>query len=146
MTQAMSTTTDDQPELRTEAVIRQMSEHPDPSGRRAHSRYAVDIDVTLASEHNFYAGFAENLSAGGIFIATHLVKPVGSKIEISICLPGIAGSVQGVGEVRWIREYNESSNVSPGMGIRFVELAPGSLQAIENFIARRDPMFFDDED
>jgi uncharacterized protein (TIGR02266 family) len=146
MTQPFSSAPDAREEVRHEAVIRKMSEYPDPEGRRAHARFAVDIDVTVASDHNFYQGFAENISAGGIFIATHLIKPVGSKIDLSICLPGISTVIQGVGEVRWVRDYNESSNVPPGMGIRFVELSSESAQAITSFLAHREPMFFDDED
>jgi uncharacterized protein (TIGR02266 family) len=146
MTQAMPSTADASEELRHEPVIRKMSDYPAEAGRRAHSRFAVDIDVTLGSEHNFYAGLAENLSAGGIFIATHLVKPVGSKIELSICLQGASVAVKGIGEVRWVREYNEANNVPTGMGIRFVELEEGSVEAITKFLGYRDPLFFDDED
>ena len=115
------------------------------SQRRAHPRYAVELDVSMGSDHNFYAGFAENLSAGGIFIATHMLKPVGELIEFCVNLPGGAGTVRGVGEVRWIRDYCESSNVPPGMGLRFVEVGPGGNELIAWFLAERDPIFFDDE-
>src|ERR1700733_903690 len=57
------------------------------SVRREHERFSVELEVSLGSEHNFYAGLAENLSAGGVFIATHQLKPVGSTIELTINLP-----------------------------------------------------------
>lgn len=129
---------------REEATFRKLDEQPNLEQRRAHPRFSVDLDVNFGSDHNFYAGFAENLSAGGIFVATHMLKPVGEILEINIHLPDGA-AIRGKGEVRWIREYNERSNVPPGMGIRFVELAAGSTEAIESFLRRRDPMFFDDE-
>src|SRR5688572_25246860 len=97
------------------------SVRPD-SHRRTHARYGVDLDVSVGSDHNFYGGFAENLSAGGIFVATHLLKPVGSVVELSIRLPAPGAPVRGVGEVRWIREYNDASDTPPGMGIRFTSL------------------------
>ena len=112
--------------------------------RRVYARFMVDLDVTLASQHNFYAGFAENLSAGGIFVATHKILPVGEVLRLSIRLPGLAKPVEGAGEVRWVREYSERSNVPPGLGLRFVELAPGGVEAIERFLENRDPLFFDD--
>ncbi|HYP91391.1 MAG TPA: TIGR02266 family protein [Polyangiaceae bacterium] len=119
-----------------------------PSGdavpRREHSRFSVDLDVTVGSDHNFYAGFAENLSAGGVFIATHKLKPVGSKIELTINLPDGA-QLKTEGEVRWIRVFNEHSDTPPGMGVRFNDLPASSVSAIQNFLARRDPLFFDDE-
>ncbi len=116
-----------------------------PMQRREHPRFGVDLEVNLGSDHNFYAGFAENISAGGIFVATHKLRPEGETIELTIRLPFAAQPVRGRGEVRWIREYNELSNTPPGMGIRFVELEPGSLEAIQSFLRQRDPLFFDDE-
>jgi uncharacterized protein (TIGR02266 family) len=104
----------------------------------------VDLDVSLASEHNFYAGFAENLSAGGVFVATHKMLPVGEVVMLSIRLPGYARPIEGAGEVRWVREYSERSNVPPGLGLRFVDIAPGGAAAIERFLENREPLFFDD--
>jgi len=121
---------------------------PTPHGasdrRRVHARFTVDLDVTLASQHNFYGGFAENLSAGGIFVATHKMLPVGEVLMLSIRLPGRTRPVEGAGEVRWVREYSERSNVPPGLGLRFVEIELGGIEAIERFLENRDPLFFDD--
>ena len=52
---------------------------------------------------------------------------------------------KGVGEVRWVREYSERSNVPPGMGIRFLELDAGSAQVIEQFVKAREPLFWDED-
>jgi uncharacterized protein (TIGR02266 family) len=131
-------------ELRGEARILSVAPMSEGGHRREHSRFHVDLDVTVGSDHNFYAGFAENLSAGGVFIATHKLKPVGSPIELTINLPdGI--QIRAVGEVRWIRVFNEQSDTPPGMGVRFNGLADSSVALIQNFLARRDPLFFDDE-
>ena len=130
--------------VRGEATILSVAPMSDASHRREHSRFHVDLDVTVGSDHNFYAGFAENLSAGGVFIATHKLKPVGSSIELSINLPdGV--QLRATGEVRWIRVFNEQSDTPPGMGVRFNGLAEASVAMIQKFLARRDPLFFDDE-
>ena len=113
--------------------------------RRIHPRCRVDLDVTVESEHNFYSGFAQNLSAGGIFIATHTLHKAGEMLEFSINLPGSSEPIKGVGEVRWVRAFSENSNVPPGVGLRFIRLEPGSLEAIEAFLSTRDPLFFDDD-
>ena len=101
--------------------------------------------MSVLSEHNLYAGLAENLSAGGLFIATHKLQKVGSKIELSLRMPGSDEEFAVVGEVRWVRLYNEQSDTSPGLGVRFLELPPGAAAAIERFLAQREPLFFDDE-
>ena len=112
--------------------------------RREHNRFRVDLDVTVTSEHNFYAGFVENLSVGGIFIATHQLKPVGERVEFSVHLPGRDEAILGSGEVRWIRVYSDSSNVPPGMGIRFDSLDQTARANIEEFLAQREPLFYDE--
>jgi uncharacterized protein (TIGR02266 family) len=144
----------DEQELRSEATIRSVApvadtplvDSPlvDSEHRREHSRFSVDLDVTVGSDHNFYAGFAENLSAGGVFIATHKLKPVGSKIELSVNLPEGA-QVRALGEVRWVRVFNEASDTPPGMGVKFLDVSDEAVTAINAFLARRDPLFFDDE-
>jgi len=120
-------------------------EHAHPSQRREHARYKVELDVSLGSDHNFYVGFVENMSTGGVFIATHLLRAVGEVFDLAIHVPSSEAMISGTGEVRWVREYSERSNVPPGMGVRFIHLEPGSLEAIEQFLARREPIFFDDD-
>jgi type IV pilus assembly protein PilZ len=115
------------------------------SVRRGHERFSVDLEVNVCSEHNFYAGLAENLSAGGLFIATHKLQKVGSRIELSLRMPDSEEVFQIVGEVRWVRLYNEHSDTSPGLGIRFTELPTAATAAINRFLGQREPLFFDDE-
>lgn len=128
-----------------EAKIRQLSELPLADNRRRHARYAVELDVSVSSEHNFYAGFAENLSEGGVFVATHSLKPAGSIIELAINLPESTAPIHVRGEVRWIREYHEGSGLPPGMGIRFIDLGSEAAHAINAFLSHREPLFYDDE-
>jgi uncharacterized protein (TIGR02266 family) len=120
------------------------SRSPPSDNRRIYPRFAVDLDVSLSSEHNFYAGFAENISSAGLFIATHVARPVGEKIDISVNLPD-GHPIQCGGEVRWVREYSERSNVPPGLGIRFLDLQPADAAAIERFLKDREPLFYDDD-
>jgi uncharacterized protein (TIGR02266 family) len=129
---------------RAEAQITELGE-TDHEARREAPRFSVDLDVSLGSDHNFYSGFAENISSGGVFVATHMLKPVGEILELGIYFADNEQSIRVMGEVRWVRVYNESSDVPPGMGIRFIELERGAQDIIETFLKKRDPLFFDDE-
>jgi uncharacterized protein (TIGR02266 family) len=131
---------------RLEAKITEL-EAPDSSSdrRRAHARCGVDLEVSLGSEHNFYAGLAENISAGGVFVATHMVKPVGELVELTIHFPEEDRVVRAVGEVRWTREYSELNDVPPGMGVRWKALSSEDAEQIGRFSSVRPPLFFDDE-
>ncbi len=115
------------------------------AARREHDRFTVELEVNVLSENNLYAGLAENLSAGGVFVATHKPQKVGAKIELSLRMPDSEEEFPIVGEVRWVRLYNEHSDTSPGFGVRFVSLPAGAAAAIERFLRQREPLFFDDE-
>jgi uncharacterized protein (TIGR02266 family) len=112
---------------------------------RAHPRHDVELEVSLESESNFYMGLTENLSEGGLFIATHLVKPMGTQIEVSFKLPHVAESIKAVGTVGWTREYSETSDTMPGMGVRFEHIAPEHVEQIREFLAARAPLFYDED-
>lgn len=107
---------------------------------REEARFQVDLAVTVNSESNFYAGFASNLSAGGIFVATHIVHPVGTKFNISLHLDDGLGVVRGVGEVRWLRAQDETAGLPAGLGIRFIDVEGDGLERIEAFLGKRGPM------
>lgn len=137
-------------EERTEAEFSKLHDAPPSVSSRAQQRrtaprFKVELDVSLGSDHNFYVGFVENMSQGGVFIATHMLKAVGEVLEITVHLPNSNAVVKGLGEVRWIREYSERSNVPPGMGVRFLQLEPGCKEAIEEFLSDRAPLFYDDD-
>ncbi len=112
-------------------------------------RHRVDMAVTVDSEQTFYAGYARDLSAGGIFVDTTIMHPVGTRFRLSLHLDdGIERVVRGVGEVRWAREAKSDDPTSPmGVGIRFVELEGDGAERIERFLgsgfagppSRREP-------
>jgi molecular chaperone DnaK len=118
---------------------------PPSDNRRRQDRFSVELDISLETEHNFYAGFVENLSNSGLFIATHSIRPIGALVEFSISIGESPEPVKGVGEVRWVRQYSETSDSHPGMGLRFIELSPDSRRRIEAFLVGREPIFYDDE-
>ncbi|MBW2276948.1 MAG: TIGR02266 family protein [Deltaproteobacteria bacterium] len=111
--------------------------------RRSLQRVAIEADIGFQSDNNFFTGFSEDISAGGIFIATFDLRPIGSPMMISFTLPdGRLVSADGV--VRWLREYNETTpNVEPGMGVQFTTLNKNDEEAINSFLEQREPLFYD---
>lgn len=107
-------------------------------------RIGLRVYVGFNSEHNFYAGFTQNISAGGLFIATHQPLDVGRQVELLFHVPTKKGPLRTRGEVAWVREYSDAtSDVSPGMGIRFVDLSEEDTEAIRGFLKNREPLFVD---
>jgi uncharacterized protein (TIGR02266 family) len=114
---------------------------------RASERYDLEIKVDLESEHNFYTGLTQNISAGGLFIATHHLRRIGDRITLKFQLPGSDASVEVETEVRWIRENSALNRAegSTGMGVRFINLSPEATAAITKFLSNRDSLYYDDE-
>jgi uncharacterized protein (TIGR02266 family) len=111
---------------------------------REHPRYEVELKVGVESESNFYVGLTETVSEGGLFIATHRLRPVGTTVALSLTLPNCKQPIHGTATVRWIRDYAEHNDSPTGMGVRFENLEPEHLRAIQKFLANRRPIFFDE--
>jgi Tfp pilus assembly protein PilZ len=125
-------------EPRTEAEFTKLSPAEDREARGA-----IDVDLTGSSEHNFYVGFEDELD--GIFVATYRSPGVGEKLELTINLPGSIEPLTGSGEVMWVREHIDDSELPTGIGVRFVELEVGEIAALEDYLDSRAPLFFVDE-
>ena len=117
----------------------------DNEGPRVHDRASMSVDVTADSEHNFFAGFTENISEGGLFIATHTLREVGTVIDIAFALPGREEPLRCMAEVRWVRVYNASSDAPPGLGLRFINLNDEDAAYIRRFVQKRSPIFWDSD-
>ncbi|MCP4677183.1 MAG: TIGR02266 family protein [Deltaproteobacteria bacterium] len=112
--------------------------------RRTAKRMAIEADIGFQSETNFFMGFTEDISTGGLFIATYDTRDIGSHININFTLPnGYLVSAEGI--VRWVREYNETTpDTMPGMGVQFEGLPEKDKVAIHGFIAERPPIFYEE--
>ena len=101
---------------------------------RQYQRRTLNVEVTLHSEDNFYAGITGDVSEGGLFVATYVPPPIGSTIELDVALPN-GTPVKCKGVVRWVREISAvRGGGSPGCGIQFQEMDETSLEAIRRFI------------
>jgi uncharacterized protein (TIGR02266 family) len=122
--------------------------HDNHQNVRASERFDLEVKVDLESDHNFYTGLTQNISAGGLFIATHHLRRIGDRITLKFALPGSDQPLAVETEVRWIRENSSLQRVdgATGMGVRFINLAPEAAAAIQKFLQNRDSLYYDDEE
>ena len=114
---------------------------------RTYERAAFEVDVTMESENNFYAGITDNISEGGVFVATLVPPLVGTLVEMALSLPGCEQPFRVKGSVCWIRDSRAAVEGAPaGCGIRWMEMSRDALAAIHRFIMHRDTILFDTED
>lgn len=114
---------------------------PEPRKRRELPRVALNVEVDLGSDSNFYGGFSTNISEGGLFIATVMHPPRGAMVDVRFSLGG--RDIEARGVVRWTREVNDClPDVMPGAGVQFIDLAAETAQAISDFVSKREPLFY----
>jgi uncharacterized protein (TIGR02266 family) len=113
--------------------------HPETEHRRD-TRVIVEVDVGLLSDSNFYTGLAEDVSRGGVFVATQEPLPPGTIVLLFFVLAG-GRTLRAEGVVRWLR--SAATSAAPGMGVAFTSLGDEERQAIEAFCAERPALFHD---
>ncbi len=112
---------------------------------RAQARAQLEIEVTLASENNFWAGITDNVSEGGVFVATFNPPPVGTQLSFELVVgeDGVRHPVEGV--VRWVREPKVAiEGLPPGCGIRWSSISDEAMAAIRSFIQSRETLVYED--
>jgi uncharacterized protein (TIGR02266 family) len=114
-----------------------------PVGDRNHPRIPLEVEVTLESEHNFYTGISQNISEGGIFVATIHPPPLGSAVSFQLLLENQRFQVHGT--VVWVRhEIAAQSHAPAGCGIRWAKCEDGMLEAVRRFADMRETEFYED--
>jgi len=114
--------------------------------KRRDPRAPIEVEITLESESNFYAGITGNVSTGGIFVATYTPPKLGAMVALTLKLEDGAEPYDLIGRVCWARSVERASKDAPaGCGIRWVDLSEDALAAITAFVDKRDSIFHDDE-
>ncbi len=105
---------------------------------RRHERIPLAIEVSLTSPRSFHTGMANDISEGGIFVATHIAPDIGEVVQIFIELgtPRDRKVLTLTGQVTWIR-VPSSEGLPPGCGIKFVKPTAEQVEVIRSYIKRR---------
>lgn len=110
---------------------------PDPIERRQSPRIAFDAHVTLDSESCFTAGMAQNLSHGGIYVATLATPDIGDPVVVRVRVgDGEEPPMLLQGRVAWIRY--DCSDEAIGCGIAFEDNDLAVMQRLQALIERLD--------
>lgn len=113
--------------------------------RREDQRVAVEVSVTMESDSNVYVGFTDNISEGGLFVATYDLVPIGSTLQLQFQLPDEEEPISVEAEVRWHRPADsQGEGLMPGFGARFLDVDDADQERIEQFVDSREPMFHPD--
>jgi hypothetical protein len=101
-------------------------------------RHLLEIEVAIECDGTKRVGFTENMSTGGVFVATYLSAAQGSKVVVQLTARGSMGSetVKLAGEARWQRP--SSSERWPGVGVKFDDSGPEHESRMNKLLSLRD--------
>jgi uncharacterized protein (TIGR02266 family) len=81
---------------------------------------SFELDLSDQSGHNFYTGLTNNISEGGLFIATPQLFDIGTQLKFPFQLPNMKEAEDVEGIVRWVRREDRPEQGIPcGIGIQF---------------------------
>ncbi len=104
--------------------------------RRRFARVDARLKVKFVFAEGFFELRTEDLSLGGMFIATDHLVPQGEKVRLVLQVPGEQPPVKAVAEV--VRVVEESTPGQPaGLGVRFLELTKEGLGSIQRFLGKQ---------
>jgi uncharacterized protein (TIGR02266 family) len=104
--------------------------------KRALPRIDLEVAVAAASDHGRHEGDTVNISAGGVFIATAALVPVGERLMLELTLPGGDGPIALDSRVRWLRRKRSAGRRDrpAGMGVQFINLTTETSSIIGSFL------------
>lgn len=111
-----------------------MSEIPGKN-RRKDTRFNVQIQVDYQTKELFTSNYTMNISKGGLFIQTNDPLPISSEIHLELNLPQSEVTMEVTGRVVWtFGMVKGSSQIAPGMGIKFINFSRENKKQLEDYI------------
>jgi hypothetical protein len=102
----------------------------------------VEVNVSLVSEHNFYIGPTRRVDSGGVFIATAMPPPVGTRLQVRLGLAD-GRKLDLEGEVAFVREKSATTGRQPsGCGVKLHGLPGWAIDSIDRFVLARQPLAY----
>jgi hypothetical protein len=102
----------------------------------------VEVTVSLVSEHNFYVGPTRRVDSGGVFIATAMPPPIGTRLQVRLGLAD-GRKMDLEGQVTFVREKSATIGRQPtGCGVRLHGLPGWATDAIDRFVLARQPIVY----
>jgi hypothetical protein len=100
----------------------------------------IDVEVAVYGDNNFYTGFENRISSGGVFVSSLETLPPGHELDVELDLEG--KKIKSRGKVEFVRIDNAASPENgPGAGLKLLNLSGDSAAAIEAFFQKRPPLF-----
>ena len=104
--------------------------------RRAFPRHAARFQVGFSSNQEFVLEYAENISAGGVFVQTEQPMELESIVTVSLRLPGNEVPVEAKGVIVHCVSKEDAARIGKhaGIGVQFLDSSDEFREAIDKAI------------
>ena len=99
-------------------------------------RTPITTQVNYHAVDNFLIDFADDLSTGGMFIATQEPFEPGTQLILEFLLPGYNYPIRVKAEVMWSRTKLTSVGQLRGMGVKFIDLSASAKDKINAIVKK----------
>ncbi len=100
--------------------------------RRVHPRAPLIAKVEIETDGYSFLAVTEDISSGGMRIATANPSPVGHTLQLTFVLPGSERRIRVRAIVRHVVKGS-------AMGVQFKDLAPADLATLRDFLRAASP-------
>ncbi|MBZ0115164.1 MAG: TIGR02266 family protein, partial [Thermoanaerobaculia bacterium] len=99
------------------------TDRPNPSHLQR-QRVPLESKVSLKFKEfrGFITEYSQNISLGGMFLATDRPQPPGTVFDFEFKLADEFSLIHGIGEVVWARSESQDPEAPAGMGVRFLHI------------------------
>jgi hypothetical protein len=102
----------------------------------------LELDLTFTSESNFFTDVMGTTL--GLFIATFVVKPVGTPLVVRLTVPLVHEPFVVSGVIQWVLPFSPSIEAPPGIGLVLRPVHGEPRRAIDAFMKVRVPILHDE--
>ena len=102
---------------------------------RISTRISAVIRIDYHTTDSFFTDFADNISNGGMFIATTKPLKPGTRLSLEFLLPECDYPIHVKAKVAWSRSV-PSENQKQGIGVQFDDLSASTKDKINTIVKR----------
>lgn len=112
---------------------------PDHAARRRAPRASVVLQLAYRSASHLLVSYCTNLSRGGLFVPSSEPLPPGTRLSLSLTVPGDDEPIELHAEVRWVRQFDALEGPA-GMGLAFEDIDELLGDRVDSIVARFVPL------
>lgn len=117
-------------------------DHPNPDNgalRRRAERVGVVVALEYRSASHLLVSYCTNLSRGGLFVPTANPPAPGTRLSLSLTVPGDSAAMELQAEVRWVRQFDALEGPA-GMGVSFEDIDEVLGDRVDAIVAQFVPL------